>query len=1479
MKIKSLVSLKFLFISLAIVGSGIFAFNSINNAEPVQAQTAQVVDTPNVSAWFADQQATRPGNPPDCLRQPGILTGPSYGILGSTRDFNSQDPDCLAAVIADEYGTLYSSDFRYCLEYNGQQSCTGWVSENDGQTTTGPMLGSNGSLSGTMIVRGYRTYVPGQPGGENPAASSQIRPLVCSDGKVPPDCAGKPEGTTMTIDALGVALAYQNNLGPCQGSAGIKWTDGDGAMIHILNGVRIGLVGPFSYGISPSGNDGDNDPGCWQAAMRAHINPAPPQPVQSFTCQVQQTTAQVDAGSGYSYTITTQSQNGFSGPVTFTSNVTPTAGNEPTVTFRQNGRPAPGTTYADVSTEENTPATPYSIVFTGTSGTLTTECATVLDVRASTADFNITIQPISPPIVPNPNRVLAGTNATFQVFIECSGGFNGTISNMTTSTGFTGPSASLASTSVNCGSSTTLTISNTGSAPENQLSTPTNTILKEVRVSGTRAATNPVTKTALSDLAIVKPPTVQLLGNPNGQTGGTSSVNITVGSTVHLNWTTDAVNPGNSCTATNSRTDGAWVGPKNGPYGGSQLVGPFTTTGTFTYTIQCTGFNNIQSAPSTVTINVGGAPYYTCNVTPQTQTVSRGSNGVAAIDVTSFNNYNSPVTFTASVTPANGTPPIVTFIDATQDPPYSDSDPARAIIQTFADTTAASYQITFTGTGGISCASSITFEVEPNTPSSSIFCNTDSLGPCEVASGGESTIRWVARNVNQCTVTKSTASNPTRVFWDEGFPKTRSSGAITENTSFYLNCTGIDGPAPEKHVDLIVRANPNPSVNLTCSSTENGTYGPGPCIVANGAVGYMKWTSQYTTANSCSINNNIGGVAPNNTVTGRATNAITGPVTYTITCNGASGTTPATDSVLFDIEALPGQPEVDLKCRATNNGPSTNGPCTVASGTRGNMTWTSSNIDTCVIDNSIGTVETSNERDGRDTNIITGTVTYTISCRGPGGEDSDSVEFRISVVPPVFDPPFVDLKCATSQYGSASDGPCVVPSGTRGNMTWTTKDATTCSIDQNIGGVELNNTGAGRDTDPITTTITYTLTCSGPGGVRSDSVEFRIEPLPPEDSDFFISCTPASIMMLPGGSGTYRLRTTKIGAFNSRINFEVKTLSPSTANMPTVTIDQSTNNLVPPNETLANVSTDGNTTPEVYVIVFEGSTPKGVKKECRVELEVKRAPDVNPNPPSVSTDNSQCGKVAINWSPVGLPTPTGYIVYRGNNSDPDQGSWADISGLLPASQRSFVDTSAAPSNNYYKVIAYNGSAQSGPQNPAILGNVRLCQPDNSRSDKDLVSVTGVISKNFDFMFCNATSDKAELGANIIFSAGDKVRFRINVCNSGEGTMTGVYVVDTLKNLKDVTDVQSNCGVGYTPGAVPIRFNLPDIAPGNVTLQSCKIEFTATINAPATTTSGVYRFQNIADIYSNELPVRRVFTPPYPFSVTGGVPDRNETAPQ
>ncbi len=80
--------------------------------------------------------------------------------------------------------------------------------------------------------------------------------------------------------------------------------------------------------------------------------------------------------------------------------------------------------------------------------------------------------------------------------------------------------------------------------------------------------------------------------------------------------------------------------------------------------------------------------------------------------------------------------------------------------------------------------------------------------------------------------------------------------------------------------------------------------------------------------------------------------------------------------------------------------------------------------------------------------------------------------------------PTVDLKI------NSSDNPAAIPSGTAASISWTATSTTSCTASGSWSGAK-NATGS-ESTGNISSTQTYTLSCSGPGGNASDTVSISV---------------------------------------------------------------------------------------------------------------------------------------------------------------------------------------------------------------------------------------------------------------------------------------------------------------------------------------------------------------------------------------------------
>lgn len=611
------------------------------------------------------------------------------------------------------------------------------------------------------------------------------------------------------------------------------------------------------------------------------------------------------------------------------------------------------------------------------------------------------------------------------------------------------------------------------------------------------------------------------------------------------------------------------------------------------------------------------------------------------------------------------------------------------------------------------------------------------------------------------------------------------------------------------------------------------------------------------------------------------------PTTYTLTFTATDGTTPHTCQASLQVLVL--YPQVDLKF---NN---SDGPVDIADAASGLLSWQTENADTCTAsttptvagwgDNNPVTPLNNPYPSGVTVGPLSGpqTFIFTLQCSNAGGSDSDSVTVNVGS-PPVLQPT-VDLLCAGTDGSRASDGPCSLSYNTAGTLSWTSTNATACTMDPDLG-IRIRTSNAGTSTGNLTGDQSYTITCTGASGSTpaTDTVNFVVTANP----SFDIACSPSTIMLNPGDSSSYLVEVDPIDGFSQEVTLTGSLRNEGTKSDPVLSFP--TNTGTPAVDFSPEVSTAPETPGAIYTFTFtvEGG---GITRSCDVELEVIEITDPDHSGPvKVQTHNDTCGVIDITWiNPTGGTIPDSYAVYRKGTS---KDAWDLLVDKIPYDKETvqYSTTDANPINptgsNYYSVksIYSDGESNYVSANPAPIVP-KQCSANLTKSDKDVISVDGQIKKTFSASACNGKSDIATLPNNALFAPDDIVTFQINVCNSGSAPLTGISITDDLsKNLSEPGDYSSPQGClngtpSYEPKTNTVTFQLADIAAGDVTTQSCSIIFTAKVTAPAVVTAALYRFQNIANIFTNELGQYKVYTPPYLFSIAGGVPDRTETAPQ
>jgi hypothetical protein len=248
-----------------------------------------------------------------------------------------------------------------------------------------------------------------------------------------------------------------------------------------------------------------------------------------------------------------------------------------------------------------------------------------------------------------------------------------------------------------------------------------------------------------------------------------------------------------------------------------------------------------------------------------------------------------------------------------------------------------------------------------------------------------------------------------------------------------------------------VTTNQPPTVSLAAS----------PSTVSSGGAALLTWSS--TNATACNASGGWSG--PLASSGSQNTGALTADNTYSLTCSGAGGTSPAATATVTVSPA----PTATL----------TASPITVASGGSSTLTWTSTNATSCTASGGwSGTLATSGTQ---STGALTTSAAYSLTCAGAGG---------ISAVATA------TVTIGTIPTATLNANPTSVASGKTSTLTWSSTNATSCTGTGGTFAGAKGTTGS-QSTGNLTANTTYSLTCSGAGGTSSaTSATVTIAPAP-----------------------------------------------------------------------------------------------------------------------------------------------------------------------------------------------------------------------------------------------------------------------------------------------------------------------------------------------------------------------------------------------
>ena len=287
--------------------------------------------------------------------------------------------------------------------------------------------------------------------------------------------------------------------------------------------------------------------------------------------------------------------------------------------------------------------------------------------------------------------------------------------------------------------------------------------------------------------------------------------------------------------------------------------------------------------------------------------------------------------------------------------------------------------------GGSSPSPSLPPPSPPALPTASLDASSTTID-----AGGSTTLTWSSTHATSCAASGS---------WSGTLAASgsRSTGALGDDATFVLTCTGAGGTSKPATVTVVVDDPPT------------ATLSANPTSVTAGSRSTLTWSSTHAT--TCLA---AGGWTGSLAAAGaRASGAVNSQTTYTLTCSGAGGS------------SAPASATVNVIPTATVSVY----PSVVAPRGSSRLTWSSVNASSCTAaggwSGALGTGGT------QTTGAVNATTAYSLTCSGPGGSSLPaSAQLTVSSVAMSLAPSAAAITLTRTQQFTAT-----VPGG--GSATWT----------------------------------------------------------------------------------------------------------------------------------------------------------------------------------------------------------------------------------------------------------------------------------------------------------------------------------------------------------------------------------------------------------------------------------------------------------
>jgi hypothetical protein len=219
-----------------------------------------------------------------------------------------------------------------------------------------------------------------------------------------------------------------------------------------------------------------------------------------------------------------------------------------------------------------------------------------------------------------------------------------------------------------------------------------------------------------------------------------------------------------------------------------------------------------------------------------------------------------------------------------------------------------------------------------------------------------------------------------------------------------------------------------------------------PDPIASGKSSTLTWKS--TNATACTASGGwSGALQPSGTKT---IAPLTATTSYALVCTGTGGTSASSEATVTVMPA----PTVMLSA----------GAAAVPAGASATLTWSSTNATSCTASGAWDGTKAA--RGTLSTGALTNPATYSLDCTGPGGSSS-TASVTVNIIPTV----------------SFTASPASVASGGAATLGWSSTYASACIASGGWSGAEPAS--GTQSTGSLTAPATYSLACSGPGGMSA----------------------------------------------------------------------------------------------------------------------------------------------------------------------------------------------------------------------------------------------------------------------------------------------------------------------------------------------------------------------------------------------------------